>query len=64
MSMFPGAQGFHISGGQFNAAGHDVIHNYSVNPLQDLWQAIKGIGASHNSGAMLSTSLCSSRHST
>ncbi|EEB94713.1 hypothetical protein MPER_06430 [Moniliophthora perniciosa FA553] len=48
MSMFPGAQGFHISGGQFNVAGRDI--NNEADPLLLLWLAIGDVGASHNSG--------------
>ncbi|ESK94146.1 nwd2 [Moniliophthora roreri MCA 2997] len=49
MSMFPNAQDFQILGGQFNVAGRD-INNYSADPLQVLWQSIKDVGASHDSG--------------
>ncbi|ESK94148.1 nwd2 [Moniliophthora roreri MCA 2997] len=49
MSMFQGAHGVHVSGGQLIAIGRDVNHNYLTDPLHDLWQAIKDVGASHNS---------------
>ncbi|EEB97594.1 hypothetical protein MPER_03054, partial [Moniliophthora perniciosa FA553] len=49
MSMFSNAQDFHILGGQFNVAGRD-INNYLADPLQALWQFIKDVGASHDSG--------------
>ncbi|KAI3619128.1 nwd2 [Moniliophthora roreri] len=47
MSMFQDARGFHISGGQFNAA---INHIYSADPLHPLWLVIKDVGANHNSG--------------
>uniref|UniRef100_A0A0W0FIM2 NACHT domain-containing protein n=1 Tax=Moniliophthora roreri TaxID=221103 RepID=A0A0W0FIM2_MONRR len=50
--MFQSSHSFQISGGQFNVAGRD-IHRYQINnfndPLHDLWDAIKDVGASHNS---------------
>ncbi|KAI3609901.1 nwd2 [Moniliophthora roreri] len=41
--MFANSHSFRIDGGQFNIAGHNS------DPLRDLWDAIKDVGASHNS---------------
>ncbi|ESK85364.1 nwd2 [Moniliophthora roreri MCA 2997] len=46
-SMFENSHGFQINGGYFSIADR-VINNYN-DPLRDLWDAIKDVGASHNS---------------
>ncbi|KAI3609885.1 nwd2 [Moniliophthora roreri] len=46
--MIKNSHGFRIYGGQLNNAGRDI--NYiNVDPLRDLWDAIKDVGATHNS---------------
>ncbi|KAG7085482.1 hypothetical protein E1B28_003045 [Marasmius oreades] len=54
MSMFTGASGISISHGEFSNVGGDLVrvfNNSTVvsNGYRSLWDAIAGVGASHNS---------------
>ncbi|ESK89165.1 nwd2 [Moniliophthora roreri MCA 2997] len=47
--MFTNSHHYRFYGGQFNNVGRDINYINNVDPLHDLWNTIKDVGASHNS---------------
>ncbi|KAG7097867.1 hypothetical protein E1B28_005179 [Marasmius oreades] len=61
LHTFSGARNVRIGQGEFNNVGRDLVKNFNTsvsNPHRTLWDAVAGIGASHNSSLQFDRGRC------